>query len=330
MTGVKTQSVQDDEDGMRLDRWFKVHFPDLSFGHLQKLLRKGQVRVNGTRAKTNTRLESGQIIRIPPIHNNLDPPNKKDLKVQKKLSKLDIEFIQSLVIHKDDDLIALNKPSGLAVQGGTKTEQHIDGMLDGLKFGYEESPRLVHRLDKDTSGVLLIARKRTSANFLSKALSGRKVKKIYWALVNGVPRYEEGEINVPLIKTGGRGNERVRIAERDSADKMSALTYYKVIDIAAQKLAWLALMPITGRTHQLRAHSLALGHPIVGDGKYAGQDAHPGGEIPQKLHLHAKSIEIPHPQKGVLKLNAELSDHMKQSWNLLNFDKFNSSASDFS
>lgn len=322
MSGVVNRKVLDSEDGMRLDRWFKIHFPEVGFGYLQKLLRKGQIRVEGSRAKTNTRLEQGQTIRIPPIRITDNHDAKSSEKPsERKISKADIEFVQSLVIHKDEDIIAINKPSGLAVQGGTKTERHLDGLLDTLKFEADERPRLVHRLDKDTSGILLLARHRKAATALGKSLSSHKAKKIYWALVRGVPRYDAGEINQPLVKKGGLGDERIKIADRGDPAAMKALTHYKLIDTAGQKIAWLAMMPITGRTHQLRVHAVALGHPIIGDGKYGGADAHPGGDIPKKLHLHARSLEIPHPSGGVLKLEAQLPDHMQLSWNLLNFSE---------
>ncbi|MGH1352895.1 MAG: RluA family pseudouridine synthase [Methyloligellaceae bacterium] len=316
MTGVQTKEVKDEDDGMRLDRWFKTYFPDIGFGHLQKILRKGQVRVDGSRAKASTRLESGQTIRIPPV---MQSPVEPVERAPDWISHKDTEFVQSLVIHKDEDVIAINKPAGLAVQGGTKTDKHLDGLLEGLKFERDDRPKLVHRLDKDTSGVLLLARHRKAATALGKALSDHKARKIYWALVNGVPRYDAGEINRPLIKRGGMGDERIRVAERDDPDAMKAITEYELVETAGQKFAWLAMMPITGRTHQLRVHSVALGHPIVGDGKYGGSDAHPGGEIPKQLHLHARSIEIPHPRKGVLKLQAKMPGHMEKTWKLLNF-----------
>ncbi len=319
MTGVQTQEVKDDDDGMRLDRWFKTYFPDVGFGHLQKLLRKGQVRVDGSRAKASTRLEGGQTIRIPPIKQSSVEQIER---APDWISRKDIEFVQSLVIHKDDDVIAINKPAGLAVQGGTKTDRHLDKLLDGLKFELEDRPKLVHRLDKDTSGILLLARNRKAATAIGKALSDHKARKIYWALVNGVPRYEGGEINQPLIKRGGMGEERIRVTERDDPDGLKAITEYELVETAGQKFSWLAMMPVTGRTHQLRVHAVALGHSIVGDGKYGGADAHPGGEIPKQLHLHARSIEIPHPQKGVLKLQADLPPHMEKTWKLLNFEEY--------
>ena len=318
MTEVQNLSVAESEDGMRLDRWFKQHFPQLGFSYLQKLLRKGQIRVDGSRVKTSSRLESGQVVRVPPIQS--EEPHKSNSKI-KKIPDEDKEFIQSLVIHKDDDLIVLNKPSGLSVQGGTKTEKHIDGLLDALKFDAEERPRLVHRLDKDTSGVLIIARNRKAATLLGKSFSDRKTKKIYWALVNGVPRYPEGEINQPLVKKGRIGEERIRPAERDDPAGMKAVTHYKVVDIAAQKYAWLAMMPVTGRTHQLRVHAQILGHPIVGDYKYGHTDENAGGELIDKLHLHASYIEIPHPRKGLFKITAKLPQHMDNSWDLLHFTK---------
>lgn len=319
MSHVQTLSVSDDEDGMRLDRWFKLHFPQIQFGHLQKLLRTGQIRIDGGRAKTNSRLEAGQSIRIPPIAPSENIKTHKP--ADKPLSKADFEFVQSLVLYLDDDLIVLNKPPGLAVQGGTNTERHLDGLLEGLKFKYPERPRLVHRLDKDTSGVLLLARTRHIASALASTFKTKTVHKLYWALVNGVPRYEAGEITLPLIKQARQGQERVHIAERNTPDALTARTFYQTVDTAGQKFAWLALKPVTGRTHQLRVHCLGLGHPIVGDGKYGGSAAHPGGEIPRKLHLHASQLRLLHPgTRKPFEISAPLAKVMAKSWHLLQFD----------
>ncbi len=315
MSSVTLCDVKKDEEGMRLDRWFRLHYPDLTHGRLQKLLRSGQIRIDGARVKANTRLAIGQKIRIPPL-----PQERKTKPPKKDLAPEDIAFAQGLVIHRDAFVIALNKPPGLAVQGGTRMDRHLDGLLDGLKFDFDERPRLVHRLDKDTSGVLLLARTRDAASKLGQALKHRSAEKIYWALVMGVPRHAAGTINLPLIKKGGQGDERVRIADLQESAAQKAETDYAIVDIAGQKFAWLVMRPVTGRTHQLRVHANAIGHPIVGDGKYGGADAHPGGEIPQVLHLHATTISIPHPNGGKLKVSAPLPQHMLKTWELLNFD----------
>ena len=315
MSAVKVHQVDAAEDGMRLDRWFRAHFPDLPHGRLQKLLRTGQVRVEGGRVKANTRLATGQHVRVPPI--TTLPPK---VNTGPQISSEDTEFIQSLVIHQDSEIIAINKPAGLAVQGGTKTARHVDGLLDGLRFGLKERPRLVHRLDKDTSGVLLLARSRSVAAALSQALKKRSVTKLYWALVIGVPRIPQGKINLALEKTGGHDGERVRVAGANSPEAQHAETRYKVVESAGQRLAWLAMMPETGRMHQLRVHAAAIDHPIVGDGKYGGAEAFPGGDISGRLHLHARAILVPRPKGDVLRVEAPLQDHMQSSWRLLGFD----------
>ncbi len=315
MSGVHTKEVVEDEADLRLDRWFKIHYPSLTHGRLEKLLRKGQIRVNGGRVKASTRLAPGQSVRVPP----LDMP-KQAARRPITLSRKDREFIESLVVYADDHVIALNKPAGLAVQGGSKTGRHVDGLLDGLEKKKGERPRLVHRLDKDTSGILLLARTRAEATRLGKALKAKEITKIYWALVIGVPDLEQGEIALPLIKRGGAGSERARVAEPGEDGAMDALTRYQLVEIAGQKLSWLALSPVTGRTHQLRAHLAAVGHPIVGDGKYGGAEAHPGGEIPSKLHLHAHTLVVPRRSRKPLELTAPLPDHMAFTWSLFGFD----------
>lgn len=323
MSAVRICEVGEGEAGLRLDRWFKLHFPGLTHGRLERMLRKGQVRVDGARVKASTRLSAGQSVRVPPM----DPESTGPARKRYGLSKEDQAFVKSLVIHADDQIIALNKPAGLAVQGGSKTARHIDGLLDGLERIKGERPRLVHRLDKDTSGVLLLARSRAEAARLGKALKSKAVTKIYWALVIGVPDLERGEIALPLIKRGGAGGERTRIAERGEPGAMDALTRYQTVDIAGQKLSWLALAPVTGRTHQLRAHLAAVGHPIVGDGKYGGADAHPGGEIPAKLHLHARSLVVPRAKGRPLTVEAALPEHMLFTWSLFGFDADDDGAS---
>ncbi len=301
---------------MRLDRWFRAHYPDLKHGQLQKLLRSGQVRVDGGRAKANARLEAGQTVRVPPMKLEGSAPEAR----QAAITPDDIRFVQSLVIHKDDQVLALNKPPGLAVQGGTKTQRHLDGLLDGLKYKASERPRLVHRLDKDTSGVLLLARDRPSATALGDALKGREAVKTYWALVEGVPSPARGEISLPLAKKGAPQSERVQVCSPGEEGAQRAVSRYAVIETAGRKLSWVALWPITGRTHQLRAHMAAIGHPIVGDGKYGSGHAASGGEIENRLHLHAREISIPHPAGGRLKVSAPLADHMRKTWKLLGLD----------
>lgn len=315
MSQVETITIGRDEEGMRLDRWFAAHYPAVAHGALQKLLRTGQIRVDGGRAKANARLAAGQRVRVPPLSFEAAPP-----RMQAKLTAEDKRFVESLVIHKDKDILALNKPPGLAVQGGTRTPRHLDALLDGLIFDAGERPRLVHRLDKDTSGVLLLARNRATATALGDALKTRAAVKTYWALLMRVPSPRRGEISLALVKKGAKRSERVHIAEEGEAGAMQATTRYAVIEAAGRKLCWAALWPLTGRTHQLRAHMAALGHPIVGDGKYGGREAHPGGDIPGKLHLHARKIEIPHPSRGTLKVTAPLAEHMRKTWDLLGFD----------
>ncbi|MHA1165385.1 MAG: RluA family pseudouridine synthase [Alphaproteobacteria bacterium] len=316
MSDVELVEVVSAESGMRLDRWFKAHYPTLPHGALQKLLRKGQVRLDGGRVKASARIEAGQKVRVPPMH--LDKTREP---AKTTLSKAEIRFIRCLVIYNDSHVLALNKPAGLAVQGGTKTVRHVDGLLDGLRFDAGERPRLVHRLDKDTSGVLLLARDRASASALGDALKTREACKTYWALVNGVPSPQRGEIDLPLVKKGGAHSERMVVAEEEETGAKHAVTRYAVIEPAGSKLSWVAMWPLTGRTHQLRVHMAAIGHPIVGDGKYGGREAHPGGEIEPKLYLHARKIEIANPSgKGMLKISAALPDHMRKTWGLFGFD----------
>ncbi|MBX3506310.1 MAG: RluA family pseudouridine synthase [Parvibaculum sp.] len=318
MKEVSQIAVSADEDGIRLDRWFKRHFPMLTHGRLEKLLRTGQVRVDGARVKANVRLDQGQVVRVPPLGDDAAKPAPK---AERGVSEQDAAFVRSLVIHKDKSILVLNKPSGLAVQGGTKTERHLDGMLDALTFDAAERPRLVHRLDRDTSGVLVLARTANAAAVLARAFKQKDARKIYWALVVGVPTPRQGTIDLALTKQGGPRAERVFAAEKDDEDARHAVTHFSTVATASYKLAWLALMPLTGRTHQIRAHASAIGTPIVGDGKYGGVNAHPGGEIPRRLHLHARSIDIAHPDGGRFFIEAELPPHMKASWKLLGFDE---------
>ncbi|MBL4897068.1 MAG: RluA family pseudouridine synthase, partial [Erythrobacter sp.] len=264
---VRSFTVEADDDGIRVDRWFKRHLPQVGFGTVSKWARTGQVRVDGKRVKPDDRLEQGQQIRVPP---GGDAPHKKE-KTKRELKPAEIEQAEGMVITKTKGALVLNKPPGLATQGGTNTFNHVDGLLDAYAPGEDEvRPRLVHRLDKDTSGVLLVARTPGSASFFSKRFSGRSAKKVYWALVIGVPDIREGVIEAPLAKQPGSGGEKMHV---DHEDGQAAKTKYRVVDSAGKKAAWLELQPMTGRTHQLRVHCAAMGHPIVGDGKYGGKDA---------------------------------------------------------
>jgi 23S rRNA pseudouridine955/2504/2580 synthase len=321
MSGVEIRTVASGEADMRLDRWFRLHFPELGHGHLQKLLRTGQVRIDGRRAKANARVTAGAEIRVPPLgaappsaaQHAETPPSKK------LLADADAAFIQSLVLYRDDDVIALNKPPGLAVQGGTGTRRHVDGMLEGLRFGAPEAPRLIHRLDRDTSGILLLGRSRAATAALGQAFRARETRKLYWAIVVGVPEPYQGRITMPVAKLPGRAGEKMAVDEEKG---QRATTYYRVLEVAGRRLAWVALWPQTGRTHQLRVHSAALGWPILGDGKYGGKEAFIAGQgLSRKLHLHARALTIPHPATGKpLVVRAPLPDHMKETWDFFGFD----------
>ena len=329
---VETRTIKADEAGLRLDRWFKAHYPALAFGHLQKLLRTGQVRVDGARAKTNTRLEPGQKVRVPPLEKGgksgqaaqtggVSAPGvlkKKDGRAKPD----DATFLKSITLYEDREVMVLNKPMGLAVQGGSGTVRHIDGMLEALRTRDGVKPRLVHRIDKDTSGILLIAKTRLAAATLAKTFRSRSARKIYWALVAGVPKVKQGRISTYLAKGGGPEGELMRVAKHGEEGADHAVTYYAVVEKAANLLAWLSLKPVTGRTHQLRAHAAHIGHPIVGDPKYFDIENWelPGG-IQNRLHLLARRLVLPHPSgKGKIDVTAPLPPHMQQSWNLLGFD----------
>ena len=318
MIGVETVEVAADDEDIRLDRWFRRRYPGLKHGALEKLLRTGQIRVDGKRAKANLRLSEGQQVRIPP--QAAAPASEPPRHVNRKPDAGEAAFVQSLVIYRDNDVIALNKPPGLAVQGGTKTTRHIDAMLDALRFGAKERPKLVHRLDRDTSGVLLLARSANVAAKLGKAFQGRNVRKIYWALAVGVPEMDEGRIDLPLGKRPGPHGERMMPDEQEGK---SAITLYSVVERAGNTASWLALWPLTGRTHQLRAHCAAIGHPLAGDGKYGGEEAFlPGEGVARQVHLHARELRLPHPSgRGELHVIAELPPHMAESWDLFGFDR---------
>ena len=313
MTDVETITVCGGDGLLRLDRWFKRHYPALAHGRLEKLLRTGQIRVDGKRAKAGDRVAPGQAIRVPPM----DAAAAADLPAPRRVLPADEAMLQAAILHRDDQLIVLNKPPGLAVQGGTRSERHLDGLLDALRFGHAERPRLVHRLDKDTSGVLVVARTAAAAAFLTRAFRDKTTRKIYWALAVGRPKPAQGRISLALAKKDGRGGERVRA---DPDEGKYAVTYYRVVDSAGERASWLALMPVTGRTHQLRAHCAAIGTPILGDPKYGGAGAQLAG-APQArgLHLHARELSIPQPQGGILRVAAPLPEHMRQSWKFFGF-----------
>ena len=311
MSSVDIITVRPEEGAGRLDRWFRRHYPGLSHGHLEKLLRTGQVRVDGKRARAGDPVVPGQAIRVPPLAAPSTPPPARRVRQE------DEGLLRHLVLYRDDSAIILNKPAGLAVQGGTKTGRHVDGLLDTLRFDSAERPRLVHRLDKDTSGVLLIARNAAAAAFFTRAFREKTTRKTYWAAVIGLPELPQGRIDLALAKRASpRGGERVQ-ADKEGKD---AVTYYRVIDRAGDRASWLALLPVTGRTHQLRAHCAALGTPIIGDGKYGVAAAHLAGVVAAKgLHLHARSLAIPNPAGGILRVTAPLPPHMRETWDLLGF-----------
>jgi len=313
-TQVQTRAVTDDEAGMRLDRWFQRHFPELSHGALQKLLRTGQVRIDGKRTEGKDRVEPGQSVRLPPGVTNSPPPKPSAASTSTfTVSDRDAAEIQSMVIHRDDHVIVLNKPPGLAVQGGSGTEKHIDGMLDALRFGFEQRPRLVHRLDKDTSGLLLIARTGQAAKRLAESFRDRETEKLYWAIVVGVPPKKEGAINLPLAKRPGAFDRELMQVDEENGQK--ALTHFREIDRAGHRAALLALWPRTGRTHQLRVHCAAIGCPILGDRKYGGEEALLAAVADsRRLHLHARRLSLPHPSgKGELKAQAEPPPHFRRT-----------------
>lgn len=307
--------VKPEDEGIRLDRWFARHYPNLKNGQLQRLLRAKNIKVNRQKATTAQRLSVGDEIRVPP----LDVSEKSNL--PRNLSHADIAFMQSLVLYRDDDVIVINKPAGIAVQGGSKTERHIDGMLDALRFDKDEKPRLVHRLDKDTSGVLVLGRTVHAAAKLTETFKTRSAQKIYWAVVVGKPKLLSGKIDAPLSKLSGAGGGEQMKIDFDNGQK--AQTLYRVLDSLGRKASWLEMSPLTGRTHQLRAHAAqALNTPIVGDGKYGSERAYSLGLIhDKKMHLHARAIRLPHPKKGYIEVFAPLPAHMADSFAFLGFDE---------
>ncbi|MCW5696701.1 MAG: RluA family pseudouridine synthase [Bauldia sp.] len=330
---VETRTVEADEAGMRVDRWFRNHFPDLAFGHLQKLLRSGQVRVDGGRVKPSTRLDPGQAVRIPPMGARTGavpsgegaavrdhaPGNGATRGVAAPARRgAAKDELRDALIHEDDAVFVFNKPAGLAVQGGSGLTKHVDGLLEHWRDARGQKPRLVHRLDRETSGVLVVARTRLAASKLAAAFRSRSARKVYWALVAGVPKPRQGRVSTWLARS--ESEERMRVAEHGEEDASHAVSLYSVVDQVGSKLAWLTMRPVTGRTHQLRAHAAHIGHPIVGDPLYfEKRDWDLPGGIQNRLHLHARRLVLPHPDGGTLDVTAPLPPHMVQSWNLLGF-----------
>jgi 23S rRNA pseudouridine955/2504/2580 synthase len=313
---IEVKTVDRDEAGIRLDRWFKLHYPGLGFGHLQKLIRSGQVRVDGARVEASARLAAGQAIRIPPIA----PTDTRKTAAAPFRKAGDREALEAVILHEDADVIVLNKPYGLAVQGGSGVTRHVDQMLDAFTDRQGRKPRLVHRLDRDTTGVLVVARTRSAAAFFGQAFKARETRKLYWAVVAGVPRPNDGRISTVLAREEER--ERMRVAKHGESGAEHAETLYALADQAGQKVSFLVMRPITGRTHQLRAHAAHIRHPIIGDPKYFDIENWelPGG-MQNRLHLLARRIVVPHPKGGVLDVSAPLPPHMQQSFSVLAFEE---------
>ncbi|HEY0328858.1 MAG TPA: RluA family pseudouridine synthase [Rhodopseudomonas sp.] len=317
-TKVETVVVSADENGMRVDRFLEARYPGLSFSHIQRIVRKGELRVNGKRADSKDRLEEGQSVRIPPL--KLDAPKVGSGHLSEAEQKT-LAALKAMILFEDADVMVLNKPAGLAVQGGSGTTRHVDLMLEVMRDAKGQKPRLVHRLDKETAGCLLIAKTRFAATALTGAFRERSARKVYWALVAGVPKPKQGRISTYLAKEESEDDTIMRIAEHGDEGASHAVTYYAVVETSATKLAWVSLKPVTGRTHQLRAHMAHIGHAIVGDPKYFNIENWqlPGG-LQNRLHLLARRIVIPHPRGGMIDVSAPLPPHMLQSWNLLGLE----------
>lgn len=323
MAEIDLIAVEYDEAGMRVDRWFKSHYPGLGFGALQKLLRTGQVRVDGKRAKSDTRLQPGQQVRIPPQVSSPLPTGDGAMSGRALHNAGDFEALRAMTLYEDPKVLILNKPSGLAVQGGSGVARHVDGMLESMRNKKGEKPRLVHRLDRDTSGVLAIAKSRSAAQHLAESFRKRDTDKIYWAIVKGAPPKREGRISNWLVREQTPDGDRMRIARHGEKGADHAVSSWRTIETAGRALTWLELQPETGRTHQLRVHTLALDCPIIGDNKYEDLDQNwefPGG-IQKRLHLHARRLRIPNPAGGTIDVTAPLPPHMIQTFNLLGLDE---------
>jgi len=333
MSGVQTLTVSEEEGDQRLDRWLRKRLPHLRQGQIEKACRKGEIRVDGGRVKAATRVRAGQAVRLPPFPDGAAPPPARAAEI----SEADARMIREAVIWKDDHFIALNKPPGLPTQGGSKQTRHVDGLAEALRFDRDEKPRLVHRLDKDTSGILVLARSGLAARKMSATLQSHATRKIYWAVVAGVPQPRMGTVRFGLVKAPGHGKggagERMHCLHPGDVDATPgakrATTDYAVLSNLGGRASWVALVPVTGRTHQLRAHMAELGHPIVGDGKYGGSGqenlgdgwgAQLGGEVSRKLHLHARSLTFDHPLTGArLTLTAPLPAHMRRTWEMMDW-----------
>jgi 23S rRNA pseudouridine955/2504/2580 synthase len=316
MTDAPRQDhIGNDDDGIRLDRWFKRHRPDVPHALLARWTRTGLVRIDGAKTDPAARIAAGQLLTHP--RDGAAAAEPRAPRARKQLTDAEIAFAKAMVIHQDAAAIVLNKEPGLATQGGTGTTAHVDGLLDAFA-GEHGRPRLVHRLDKDTSGVLLVARSPGSAAKFSRAFAGRTARKIYWAVITGVPSIEQGQIDLPLAKQPGTGGEKMHVDEENG---QSARTRYRIIESSGNVAAFVELQPLTGRTHQLRAHMAAIGHPIVGDGKYGGKAAFLTGTISRKLHLHARRLRIPHPEGGKLDISAGIPEHFRQTLDALGFSE---------
>ena len=311
---LDSATIAEEDDGIRLDRWFKRHRPGTPHALLARWARSGQLTLDGKKADVSDRIATGQklVMPTPPVETAARPARKG-----RPLTDADVELATGMVIHRDASAIVLNKLPGLATQGGTKTESHVDGLLDALKFDGPTRPKLVHRLDKDTSGALLIARTPKAAAYFAKSFSNRSARKTYWALIVGVPDIQQGEIDLPLAKQPGSGGEKMHVHD----DGLPSKTRYRVIERAGNSAAWVELQPLTGRTHQLRVHMAAIGHPIVGDGKYGGKGAFLTGTISRKMHLHSRRLRIDHPDGGAIDVSAEVPDHFAASLDALGFDR---------
>ena len=307
-------TIADDDDGIRVDRWFRRHMADVSFNQVSRWARTGQLRLDGGRVGPGDRIAAGQTLRVPPVE---PAAPARPARVRRELSADEIDFAQSLVIHRSKDALVLNKPAGLATQGGSKTDTHVDGLLDALQFEAEGRPKLVHRLDKDTSGVLLLARSARAAAFFGKCFATRATRKIYWAVTAGVPVLDDGLIDLPLAKQPGSGGEKMHVDEE--AGQM-AKSRFRVLDQAGDRAAFVEMQPLTGRTHQLRVHAAATGTPILGDGKYGGKEAFLTGGVSRKMHLHARRLVISLPDGGKLDVQADLPTHFAETLATLGFD----------
>ena len=314
MSGVRQQVVARDEDGMRLDKWFGTHFPQVSFGLLQKFIRTGQIRVDSGRVKTNTRLESGQVVRVPPVE---AAPGKPESKIH----SADANFLKELILYEDDDIYVFNKPHGLASQGGTGIKRSMDSLLKSLPNKKGEAPRLVHRLDRDTSGCLVVAKTRAVASHFGNVFKSRSARKIYWAIVAGNPMPKQGRISCFLLKQSTTDGEQMVVVADGTEGAVHSVSYYSVTDIASRRFAWVTLKPVTGRTHQLRVHMAQLGNPILGDPRYFNiENWEPPAGLAEGLHLHARRISIPLRSGKQLDVSAPLPPHMQKTFAALGFE----------